>query len=606
MSDTFVEKIRYEADISDLQDKLDRVVRKQDDVEGKTSKATDRMGSAWSKLKGSIGGISSVLGTLSLGVVGVGGAAALMVPKILDAGAGLEALDQKSATVFEGSLASVKEWADANAAAMGMTETQAIAAAAGMADLLKPMGFTADQAADMSTELADLSGALSAWTGGTRSATEVNDILSAALLGERDALKSLGISISEADVQAQLAKKGQEGLTGAALEQAKAQATLELILGKSTDAQKAWADGSMSAIQQQNQSKASIEELKEAFNRGLYPILQGLVPVATEVATWLAEHLPGAIATAKKWFDEELRPTIERVVEWVREHWPEIRVAIEETLTKVRDGIAGFIQFVKDVWEQWGDEIIAIVEFVWPYIETYIGGVIENIRAVIKTVTSLLKGDWDGAWQGIKDIVSNVWDTMLGLVDIAIGDLKDGVKAGVDWIWEQIKAMPGKLLDLHVEFAKAGANLAGSIVDGIADGIGDMLSRATEVAKDFANAIIGFVNRNVIDKVNDLLEFKIAVRGAPDISINPPDLPRLRTFHSGGTVPGLLGQEVPVLALAGETIRTRAQEDELQRRLEQQAALLSVGRQIHIEHLHVESMDAPRQWFDEGLWRVAA
>lgn len=606
MSDTYVEKIRYEADITDLQTKLDRVAKNQDDLEGKTNRATGRMGTAWGKLKDSIGGIGTVLGGLSLGVAGVAAAGAVMVPKILDAGASLDALDKKAATVFEGSLGSVQAWAEANASAMGLTETQAVAAAAGIADLLKPMGFTADQAADMSTEISGLSGALSAWSGGTRSAAEVNDILSAALLGERDALKGLGIAISEADVQAQLAKNGTEGLTGAALEQAKAQATLELVLAKSTDAQKAWADGSMSAMQQQNQAKASVEELKEAFNRGLYPILQELVPVATEVAQWLAEHLPGAIATAKVWFDEELRPTIERVVAWVRENWPEIKATIEQTLTAVREGIAGFVEFVRDVWEQWGDEIIAVVEFVWPYIEQSIGNALDIIRGVIKTVTSLLKGDWDQAWQGVKDTFEAIWSGLIERAGMLIDDLKKLVKAGVDWVWDEIKKMPGRIADLGADFARAGANLAGSIVDGIADGIGDMLSRATTVAKQFANAIIGFINTHVIDKVNNLLEFKIAVPGAPDISINPPDLPRLRTFHAGGVVPGLTGQEVPILAMAGERVRTRAQEDELQRRLADQAALLASGRQITIENLNVSSMDSPRQWFDEGLWRVAS
>lgn len=605
MSDTFVEKIRYEADISDLQSKLDRLARDQDDLDGKTTRATDRMGSSWGKLKGAIGGLGGVLAAASLGVAGIAAAGVVMVPKILDAGASLEALDVKATTVFEDSLGSVQKWADENAAAMGLTQTEAVAAAASIADLLKPMGFTADQAAGMSTELSDLSGALSAWSGGTRSATEVNDILSSALLGERDALKGLGISISEADVQAQLAKKGQEGLTGAALEQAQAQATLELILAKSTDAQKAWSDGSMAAVQQQNNAKASIGELKEAFNRGLYPILQELVPVMTDVASWLAERLPGAIATAKMWFDENLRPTIEQVVTWTREHWPEIKVAIEDTLTAVQNGIQGFVTFVQDVWAQWGDEIVAVIEWAWPYIESTIGTALETIRGIIKTVTSLLKGDWDGAWQGIKDTFEAIWNGLIERAEMLIGDLKDLVMAGVDWIVDEIEKIPGRIIDLHVMFLEAGANIAGSIVDGIADGAENLLGRATDVAKKFANVLIGFVNSQVIDKINNLLEFKVAIPGAPDINVDPRDIGHIPTLHAGGVVPGLTGTEVPILAMAGERIRTRAQEEELTRRLAMTDAL-GRGRQVTIENLHLTTTETARQWLDETLWRVAS
>jgi hypothetical protein len=66
-----------------------------------------------------------------------------------------------------------------------------------MGDLLKPMGFTADQAADMSTEMVGLAGALSAWSGGTIDAAGVADIMTKAMLGETDGLKALGISMGE-------------------------------------------------------------------------------------------------------------------------------------------------------------------------------------------------------------------------------------------------------------------------------------------------------------------------------------------------------------------------------------------------------------------------
>ena len=117
---------------------------------------------------------------------------------------------------------------------MGLTSRAAVGLATDMGDLLVPMGFTRDQAAGMSTDVIGLSGALSEWTGGTRSAAEVADILQKGMLGERDALKSLGISITEADVAAQLAADGNDKLTGSALAQAKAQATLTLYMAKTT------------------------------------------------------------------------------------------------------------------------------------------------------------------------------------------------------------------------------------------------------------------------------------------------------------------------------------------------------------------------------------
>ena len=109
-------------------------------------------------------------GAVGFGALGAG--AIVMGPKVLEAGAKLEALGIKSATVFGDSLADVETWASGVAGSMGMTTAELTGAAAGLGDLLKPMGFTADEAANMSTEMLDLSGALSAWSGGTRDAAE--------------------------------------------------------------------------------------------------------------------------------------------------------------------------------------------------------------------------------------------------------------------------------------------------------------------------------------------------------------------------------------------------------------------------------------------------
>jgi hypothetical protein len=303
--DSYVQEIRYTADITDVQAKMNKLAGDTDGVESNTRTNAGKMSKSWEGVGDSVKKIG-----VGLGLLGVAAIAA--APRVLEAGAGLIGLDEKAKTVFEGSIGSVNAWASANAAAMGLTASQARDGAAAMADLLKPMGFTSDEAATMSTSMLDLSGALSAWTGGTRTAAEVSEILSKAMLGDRDGLKELGISISEADVAARLAKNGTSELTGAALEQAKAVATQQLILEKSTDAQTAWGDGSMDAAKKQNAMKASTAQLGESVTRALYPALEAILPVVTSVATWLGERAPAAI--------EVLRNAIGDVANWFSEN----------------------------------------------------------------------------------------------------------------------------------------------------------------------------------------------------------------------------------------------------------------------------------------------
>lgn len=200
--------------------------------------------------------------------------------QLFNTASSMDALQKKAKVVFGDTLPLITTEAEENAREMGLTNAQYIAAAAGIQDLLVPMGFQRKEAAGISAELVNLSGALSEWTGGQVSSTEVSKILSKALLGEREELKQLGISLSDADIKAALAAKGLDKLTGAALEQAKATTTLELILAKSTDAQAAYADGAGSLVRQQAEASAKIQEVAEKLATLLLPVFNRLISVA--------------------------------------------------------------------------------------------------------------------------------------------------------------------------------------------------------------------------------------------------------------------------------------------------------------------------------------
>lgn len=260
-----------------------------------TSKSADNMATKFERTTGRFGGSLGKLQGVGKGVgmAGAAGIAGLVAygPELINIQGQLSAWALKTDTVFEDSAESVRKWAKSNASMFGVTDEELSGMAASFGDLLKPMGFTADQAATMSKEVVGLSGALSEWSGGTRTAAEVSDILAKAMLGERDGLKELGISISENDVTARLAAKGQDKLTGAALDQAKALATQELIMEKSTDAQKAYAAGGNETIRAQNKLKRVIGEVQQW-------LAGKLVPAFVAASDWMAKHKGIVIAVA--------------------------------------------------------------------------------------------------------------------------------------------------------------------------------------------------------------------------------------------------------------------------------------------------------------------
>lgn len=200
---------------------------------------------------------------------------------MFDMGANLESIDNKARIVFGESLPEITSAAKENALAMGLTNDQYIAAAANMTDLLVPMGYSRDMASDISIELTNLSGALATWSNGKYNAAEVSEILSKALLGEREQLKSLGISITENDVKNRLAAKGAEKYTGKMLEQAKAAATLELITEKSVDAQTSFIENNDMLANKSAKLQVQIQNIAGSMAKRLIPVWHNLADVAS-------------------------------------------------------------------------------------------------------------------------------------------------------------------------------------------------------------------------------------------------------------------------------------------------------------------------------------
>lgn len=614
-----VEKVRYEADISDIKAKLDELQGAQSDLAAEGENTSGRMSGAFGKVGGAIGGAAKAVG---VGILGIAGAGAVFGPMILGQGAALDALEAKASTVFEGALTSVQSWADGNAAALGMTNTQLVGTAAGIADLLKPMGFTAEAAAGMSTDMMDLSGALSAWSGGQTSATEAADIITKAMLGERDGLKALGISISEADVQAQLAKNGQEGLTGAALEQAKALATQELILAKSTDAQKAWADGSMDGTKAQNESKAAIANLKESLIRGLYPAFQAMLPAIKSIATWLSDHIPAAIDIAKQSWEK-----IKDAFGWLVDHkpiligamaaigvvlvgafaawaisagsaavatiaatWPVLAIAAAVA------ALAAGLVYAYENFDWFRTAVDAVGSFFrdtfWPILQDVFGWLRDNVPPIIGAVVDWFQTMWDKT-EGIRAFLVGAFKLAIGVVVTEIGLWWAAVQTAVGWLqtaWDKTEALRGLLAD-GAKLAFDGIKTAIDTTWGAIETLAGWLQTAWDktetlrsiIAGGFKLALegLGTAFGTVKDFVMDLfgalqttwdimqkvlapdITGKIAAGAFGPSTPAPPAAGGVVRIHSGGIVQGfgaLRADEIPAILQKGEVVLNARQQ----------------------------------------------
>ena len=207
--------------------------------------------------------------------------------KLFDIGTGLDALNNKTQTVFGKAEGVVRGFAETNARSLGLAQQEYINLATNAGDLLKPMGFAEDAVANLSVALTDQAGVLSEWTGGRISTTEASQVLTKALLGERDALNSLGIDIKDSLVQDELKKRGLQDLTGESRRQAEALVTLDLITRQSTSANEAFAKGTDSAVRAKAELRARIAEITQGLAKFFIPIFNTALSVIIPVVDWV-------------------------------------------------------------------------------------------------------------------------------------------------------------------------------------------------------------------------------------------------------------------------------------------------------------------------------
>lgn len=199
----------------------------------------------------------------TIGLIGVTAGITVFSKELFDVATQLEVTEKRARIVFGQNFPMIDEEAKKVAKTLGLTNNEFINAAANTADLLVPLDFTRKQSSELSVGLTKLSGALDEWSGGTLGAAGVSEILTKAMLGENEQLKQLGIAIrKDSDEFRDLVKVKlrDEGVTKA---QAEALATYELILKKSSDAQKSFAEGQENLLRKRKSWKTFWSGIKE-------------------------------------------------------------------------------------------------------------------------------------------------------------------------------------------------------------------------------------------------------------------------------------------------------------------------------------------------------
>ena len=153
-------------------------------------------------------------------------------------------------------------------------------------DTFVPLGFAREQAADFSQTIVQLGVDIAAFS--NKADADVINNLTSAIVGNHEAVRSYGIVLTETVLKQELARMGAQNLTGAALEMAKAQARVNVIMRASADAQGAAVREADSYSNTLKAWDAAVQDLKVALGTGLLPAMTSITEAAVGMANSLS------------------------------------------------------------------------------------------------------------------------------------------------------------------------------------------------------------------------------------------------------------------------------------------------------------------------------
>lgn len=159
------------------------------------------------------------------------------------------------------------------------------------------------------------------------------------------------------------------------------------------------------------------------YENSLKPIVESIKEALTSL--W-EEHL-------KPLWEESLKPLLGDLWETIKGTWDLIANLIGEIVKIIAPVVANILQMIA----QFVDDIAG-----------YVGGCIDVLKGIIEFITGVFSGDWEKAWNGIKDIFKGIWEMMVNLVkapvNLIIGVINgmiSGVVAGINLVVRAINSI---------------------------------------------------------------------------------------------------------------------------------------------------------------------
>lgn len=242
-----------------------------------------------------------------------------------------------------------------------------------------------------------------------------------------------------------------------------------------------------------------LETLITGYNTYILPVLQGL---AEQIKGLLEGPLGDAIL--------KIEAFLGKLIDSLKLLWESVLVPLINWI------IANLLPVVAEIIDVVGTVAIKVIKS----LIKIIGDVADTLSGIIDFLVGVFTGDWELAWQGIKeiadgawnfikDVVSGAWEIIktvtkgaLNIIKTVIGTVWNAIKTATSTVWNAIKKTLSGLWSALKTTAKTVFDAIKTKVTGVWDKIKDKTSRTWESVTTFVSNKVEAIKTAITDKFN--------------------------------------------------------------------------------------------------------
>nr|DAN46179.1 MAG TPA: minor tail protein [Caudoviricetes sp.] len=221
-------------------------------------------------------------------------------------------------------------------------------------------------------------------------------------------------------------------------------------------------------------------QIGQAFIGMVTTVIGALVPMVTTIVA-IAAQIISFLAPIVAFLIQTFSPALEFIGKTVSDIFGFIGKVISDAINIITGILNVFLSALRGDWEGAWNGLLNVLKGILEFIVNTITGAFDVVMHIFENLAKMLVDIWNNLWGGIGDFVVGAWNGITKTIS-------DGVGSAVEFV----KSMPGKIKD-------ALGNLGGMLMDsgkaligGFIDGIKNAASGAKDAVKGVLDGIANF------------------------------------------------------------------------------------------------------------------